>query len=65
MGDGHQEATWQWVLKIIKNMSFSLAILRKEKKENIYTVILHASEEEASARGILDFLKNTDLRPKS
>lgn len=65
MGDGHQEANWQWVLEIIKNMGFSLAILKKEKKENVYTVNLHASEEEASARGILDFLMNTSLRPKS
>lgn len=43
-------------------MGFSLAILRKEKKENVYRVSLLASEEEASVRGILDFLKNTDLR---
>jgi len=43
----------------------NLTILRKEKKENVCRVNLHASEEEASARGILDFLKNADLRPKS
>lgn len=46
-------------------MGFLLAILKEEKKEKVYTVNLHASEEQASTRGILDFLKNTDLRPKT
>lgn len=52
---------------MIKNRVFvlNLTILRKEKKENVYRVNLHASEEEASARGILVFIKNADLRPKS